>query len=623
MGGFAGKTLFVDLSKGTFEERQLPDELYRRYLGGLGLCIRLACDAIAPTAEPLSPENAVVIGAGPLVGTDAPASSRVYAVSRLAQSRTMGWCGAGGGRFGALLKYAGYDHVVITGRAAKPVYLKITQSAISLEDAAGLWGKGAHQTTEILGRTPCGPWGVVAIGQAGENLVPYSMAFLDKASTLGRGGLGAVLGSKNLKAVIASGRKGLAVADKKAYRAVLRPLMNSIREYPHLAEWQELGLLKSLPVVEKEVYLAHKKRRIACVSCPVGDKDVMEFPGAETICSTSAANLFLPIIYGVKDPVQAARVIALLDDLGLDLYEFFGALVFGARLVDARILDLAGGPPIKVDSAESLAAWAKKIALRQGAGNLLAGGVAGLKDAFGEKAGDICPPTVKGMYPYVGPGAPLPWNLFGTMELGQALDPRGPHVAASGSPTYFARRPLSVFPKHLARMGVPEEALPRILGPDNNSLSVGRLLKYSHAWFATLGSLGVCARAQINRFYSHKLCAQIYEAATGIKTSQEDLRRRADRVWTLLALANAGETGASDGKAFQPPKGGPGPDLPTQWFGPAGFKNYLTDEPLTRDEALTMMADYHSEQGWDPVTGTPLPECLKALGLDSSGKDLE
>ncbi|MDI6798338.1 MAG: aldehyde ferredoxin oxidoreductase N-terminal domain-containing protein, partial [Desulfatibacillaceae bacterium] len=308
-GGFAGKTLFVDMSRGVFEERQLSDKLCQRYIGGLGICIRLAGDSIAPGIDPLAPENAVVIGAGPLVGTDAPASSRVYAVTKLAQSKTVGWCGAGGGRFGALLKYAGYDHIVITGQAEKPVYLKITSSSISLEDAALLWGKGAHQTTEILSKNPGGPWGVLAIGQAGENLVPCSMAFVDKASTLGRGGLGAVLGSKNLKAVVASGNIGLCVADKKAYRAILRPLVKSIKEYPYLAQWQELGLLKSLPVVEKEVYLKHKKRRIACVSCPVGDKDIMEFDGTGTICSTSAANLYLPIIYGVKDPQQAAQVI--------------------------------------------------------------------------------------------------------------------------------------------------------------------------------------------------------------------------------------------------------------------------------------------------------------------------
>jgi aldehyde:ferredoxin oxidoreductase len=259
----------------------------------------------------------------------------------------------------------------------------------------------------------------------------------------------------------------------------------------------------------------------------------------------------------------------------------------------------------------------------------LADGFSGIFSHFGSRVKDLAPDTAKGMLTYVGPKGPLPWNLFGTMELGQVMDPRGPHVGAGGSPTYFARRSLDVFPQHLRRMGVPEEAISRILPglavsdksltipspggegmgdrtlPESEqALKIGRLLKYSHQWFTILGSLGICARAQINRFYDANLCAQLYEAVTGIKTDLDALRCRADRAWTLLHMANvrAGYSRKDD-------------IVPEKWFQAPGFLEYLSGRPLTPDDVERMRDDYYDEQGWDSQTGIPSPERLNELGL--------
>jgi aldehyde:ferredoxin oxidoreductase len=156
-------------------------------------------------------------------------------------------------------------------------------------------------------------------------------------------------------------------------------------------------------------------------------------------------------------------------------------------------------------------------------------------------------------------------------------------------------------------MGVPEEAIERILSsetPQKEDLQVGRLLKYSHRWFSILGSLGICARAQINRFYNAALCAELYESVTGIKTDLEDLRLRADRVWTLLRMANLREGFTSEAK-----------DLPQKWFEEPGFHNYISDKPLSREEAAHMAEDYYDEQGWDRQTGIPTKSRLEELGL--------
>jgi aldehyde:ferredoxin oxidoreductase len=506
------------------------------------------------------------------------------------------------------------------------VYLKVIDDDIEICDAASLWGKGISETYEQLLDRHGRPAGVISIGQAGENQVTFSMAYVDRISTLGRGGFGAVMGAKNLKAIVVKGTRGIGVADVSAYRTLSRDILEKIRTYPYLKEWQDLGLLKSLPVVPHNVYHDLKLRRIACVSCPIGDKDLIrinDIGPEQFIRSSSAVNLFMPLIYGFKDPIEAARCIATLDDYGLDMFEFLGIMAFAKTLQDHGIMSSAA--MIDVTSLSSMKEWAGKISRREGTGRILADGFKGIFAHFGSKAEGLAPYTAKGMLTYVGPKGPLPWNLFGTMELGQVMDPRGPHVGASGSPTYFARRDLDVFPQHLRRMGVPEEAISRILpgltvshealpvgdvisdktiSESEQALKIGKLLKYSHQWFTILGSLGICARAQINRFYNAELCAQLYEAVTAKKTDHDALRLRADRAWTLLQMANV-RAGYSRKDNI----------LPEKWFQSPGFLEYLSGQPLTYDDVEQMMDDYYDEQGWDRKTGIPSSKRLKELGL--------
>jgi aldehyde:ferredoxin oxidoreductase len=451
---------------------------------------------------------------------------------------------------------------------------------------------GVDDTVHSIYRNLDKPTGVLSIGQAGENKSAFSMAFVDRISTLGRGGFGAVMGSKNLKAILVRGTGDASPADWKHFSKISRSVFKAFQEYPYLKEWQKMGMLKAFPVVPLDVYQRMKIRRAACVSCPVGCKDVIRVPDgpfAGLIKYTSSAiNLFTPLIYGMKDPGEAVKLITELDNFGLDMFEFFGMMGLARDLSASGIFSLEKDEPeIDFQSLESMLTWAEKITFRQGTGALLADGFSTFLERFGPDAKTIAPPLIKGMQPYAGPGAALPWDRFGTMELGQVLDPRGPHVGSGGSPTYFALRPLNTFPKHLKRMGVPDEAIDRILGPDRNQLNVGRLLRYSHAWFVTLGSLGICARGQVNRFYNAELCAEAYEAATGIPASTADLGRRTERIWRTLRELNIRE-GLDESKET----------LPEQWFKDSGFKDYLTGKPLTREKAEEMKTEYFREWGW-------------------------
>ncbi len=612
-GGFAGRILYVDLTGGEVKTGPLDYRAAEEFVGGLGLSIKIAGDEITPGTDPLFPENRIVFGAGPLVGTNVPASSRFYAVTRLPSSGTVGWCG-GASTFGPRLKNAGYDHVVVGGRAKFPVFLKIEDDDVKILKADKIWGTGVSEATRSLWDEFGGDFGVIAIGQAGENLVPYSLAYSDRISTLGRGGLGAVMGSKNLKAIMVRGSRGVRVADKKRYDRLKKEIFGKIKDYPYLKEWQDLGLIKSFPVVPVETYREIFDRRIACISCPVGCKEMVriadgEFAG-EVFYSSSAINLFTPKMYGLADHREAVKLVSALDEYGIDMFEFFGVMKFAQILNEKGIIggDLAQ-PEIALDSFRSMKAWAKKVALREGPGDLLARGFRGIIDELGEEARELAPALIKGMHPYAGPGSALPWEFFGTMELGQVLDPRGPHVGSGGSPTYFAKRPLTVFPKHMTRMGVPEEAFSRIIpsydeSDEETGLNVGRLLRYSHGWFAMLGSLGICARGQVNRFYNASLCTDLYGAVTGIETSLPKLREGVDRAWTLLRIINLNEGMGAD---YESP--------PEKWFEAPPFRDYLTGEALTAEEVKEMIGDYYDEWGWERESGVPTDVSIRRLGL--------
>ena len=613
-GGFAGRILHVDLNRRKAKVLPLAPHLAEQFIGGLGLCFRLAHEYIRPGTDPFAPENPVVIGAGPLVGTDLPSASRVYAVTKLPTSRTIGWCGAGGVTFGCQFKNAGYDHLIIEGRADRPVYLSISDDQVDILEAEKLWGKGVSKTCEVIWAECTGPAGVLAIGPAGENRVCFSMAYIDRIATMGRGGFGAVLGAKNLKAVVVRGTKGVGVSGRKTYKRLRTEILTTIRAYPHLKEWQDLGMLKAFPLVPPDTYKKIKKRRLACISCPVGCKDGVEIPDGPdkglVAYSSSAINLFTPLMYGFQDNREAVKLIATLDEYGMDMFEFFGVMGLAAKLGGQGKIREAKN--LVLNDLDAMEDWAEKIAFRKDLGGILADGFSGMINAFGEAAKINAPALVKNMHPYTGPGSALPWDLFGTMELGQVLDPRGPHVGSGGSPTYFAKRPLDIFPKHLKRMGVPEEAIARILPESGKGrLKVGTLLKYSHQWFSTLGSLGICARGQINRFYNAALCAELYESVTGIPMNLDQLRRRADRVWTLYRLLNVRE---GIDRSHEP--------IPAQWVKTPGFKEYVSEAPISRDEIAQMISDYYAEQSWDPETGRPKSEAIARLGLEGLTSDL-
>ncbi len=214
-GGYIGKILFVDLSTGVIKEEALDEKICRDFIGGYGIGARMLYSRQKAGVDPLGPENTLGLTTGPFTGTLVPTGARYAAVGK--SPLTGGWGDANsGGQFGPYLKFSGFDEVFFTGISPKPVYLLIDNGKAELKDAGYLWGKDSYETEDTLEAEYGKQSRVICIGPSGEKLSLIAGIMTDHGSTAGRSGLGAVMGSKKLKAVVARGTTEVPIADKEA-----------------------------------------------------------------------------------------------------------------------------------------------------------------------------------------------------------------------------------------------------------------------------------------------------------------------------------------------------------------------------------------------------------------------
>lgn len=610
-GGFTGKLLEVDLGSESFQVLDYPETAALDLLGGFGACNRLFAERSTPGTDPLGPANPVIFGAGPLVGTPAPGAARVMATTRMPLTGSVG-SSSGSMGFGANLKWAGYDHLVLLGAARRPVTLVVDDSGVEFADAEPLWGLGTRRATRLLKESRPGH-SVLAIGPAGERLVHSSLAMIDGAATIGRGGLAAVLGSKRLKAITVRGGGGVEIADARLLESLLAGLLERLEKWPMAGAARELGMTGAWAMyasqlvpygssekdiddaVERfgpEAYLPLKKGRISCPSCFLPDKDVLRVAGIEDdiYCTSFLNAAIIGCAFQLADAAEAVSVLALLDDLGLD---FMTLLNQGAFLLDLSDRGIIGrkdteGLPLEPGAA-LLTELAGMVAGRHGAiGEALAEGWRGVVRYFGEESRSltmlvrdqdcIYDPRVTGL---------------GTMEFEQVVSPRGPTSASGGSATYVPGMEPDRLRALTARMGAGEEALDRIFGP--GGMNVGRLTRYSEDWFSLFSSLGICNRYQVNRFYNAPLVRDLLRAVTGIELDVPDMMRRAAAGFELYRELAAREGRGREADVF-----------PDAWFseepvwGRGGrLKDYF-GRPLSRSDASGLLRDYYDERGRAP-----------------------
>lgn len=230
-GGYFGRLLRVNLDDHTFKSEEIPEKLLIEYIGGRGLGSKILFDEVPGKVDALGSENKLIFATGPLTGINAPTTSRYAIVSKSPLTGTVGGCSSGG-HFGVDLKSTGYDLLIVEGVAKNPCYICIIENSVEIRDASGLWGKNTHETTDALLSETDAKAGIACIGPSGEKRQLIAAIMNEKNHAAGRGGLGAVMGSKNLKAVVVSGNNKTPISDKDAVDRAIKQWRTFVGETP-------------------------------------------------------------------------------------------------------------------------------------------------------------------------------------------------------------------------------------------------------------------------------------------------------------------------------------------------------------------------------------------------------
>jgi len=394
-----GKVLKVDLTTREVGEYPWSDEDRALYLGGKVMAAKILYDHITPDIDPYDPENLLVVSTGPLSGTGAPSSSRFNVSTRspLTGLITSSNCG---GTFGLNLKRAGYDAVVISGRAEAPIRIEITDTEVTFHDASDLWGLTSGKTQEMLG-DKCGK---LVIGPAGENRVRFASIFSDERAAA-RAGVGAVMGSKNLKAVTARGAQKVEVHDREKMKQIYKKWVELLTSHPLTGrELPKYGSGFLLRAMQRSRMLAthnfkygrfdqydsisghtltekHLVKNWGCVTCPVKCSRQVEVNGKKIKGPELETLALLGSNLENSDIELIFRWNYELDELGMDTISTGGVLAFAMELREQGLWDCG----LEFGKTDNISKVFEDIAYRRGAGDLLAEGTRRLAEKFGGK----------------------------------------------------------------------------------------------------------------------------------------------------------------------------------------------------------------------------------------------
>jgi len=602
MNGYRGKILRVDLSTGSTSVTSIDEKLLKGFIGGAGLGTRLLYDMIDKDTDPLGPENPLLYLTGPLCGTMAPTGSKSTFCSKSPKTGLLGYSTVGG-HMGADLKFAGYDGIIITGVSENPSYLLIENSDVEIRNANHLWGKDTVQVWEALKKeTGHKNAGIARIGIAGENLVKYANIMVDHHRAAGRTGIGAVMGSKKLKAIVIHGTdRKVPVADEEGIREYASNLNEDKKEDPTFRMYSDLGsagftdmaslMYGSLPAgyykvsdfdtynlsgtTVRETILVGKT---ACYRCPIACGRVIEIPegkykmdkfaGPELEVTGTLGSLLLN--NNVESVAFANKI---LDQLGVDTISGGNIIAFAYYLFqEGKITadDLEGIIPEwgEVDSAIALA---EKIAKREGIGDVMAEGAL----EFGEKFG------VPELAAQVN-GLELPMHDprgFSGHAIGYATSPRGAcHMTAD---------------MYNVQMGQPNEAFD--IESDDRFANEADLVARLQDFRALTNSAVTC------NFYpmDGDQLLKLIQLATGWEMDIEELVQTGERIFTMMRLLNL-KLGYDTKKET----------LPEIISSPL---EGATEGHVPDIEA--QLKTWYEYRGWDRQSGKPPEDKLKKLGL--------
>ena len=609
-----GKLLIVDLTRATLHDQHVDPNIARDYVGGSGLAARLLWDRLRHDLDPLGPDNPLLFISGPLTGTAGPTNGRFSVCARSPATGLWGEANCGG-FWGPELRFAGYDGVLVTGKADAPVYLWIHERKAELRDASQLWGEADTYQTQQRIRDEVGDKlaRIACIGVAGERLIPYAVILCDHGRVAGRTGVGAVMGSKNLKAIAVRGKGRLPIARPDVFNPVRSSANKTLREENITRSLRTAGsasgaeffqMVGEMPMryftagqfdgqenvsgsVVADTILSGVTTCHACVIACGRLVTIKEGPYAreESKGPEYETMVGFGAILGSGDMHAAAHLGQLCDAYGLDTISASNTIGLAYLLFDRGLLTerdtgglkLAWGDPRPAETLIHL------IARREGLGEVMSLGAKALGARFG--AEELAAQVNNLEVPYHDPRA------MSGMGIVYATSPRG---ACHNQSDFFVAE---------SGAGHEEIGIP-ILTPPAPDEGKAALVARHQDYRSLSNSLVVCIFAYVPVTTQLKL----YNAAVGVDWTIEQFMAAGARIWNLKRVINhrLGLTREND-------------QLPQL------LREPLPDGPIAGHVPNfdLLMREYYAARGWDPVTGRPARATLESLGLGFAADALD
>ena len=593
MYGWTGKLLRVDLTTRSAKIEDIDDDILHQFLGGRGLGTYLVYSEVPPDTHPLAPENILAFCTGAMTGIRVPTGGR-SSLSTLSPLTGTIFDANTGSRFGVRLRWAGFDALIVTGKADQPVWLEVSETGAQIHAGDHLWGQEIPQTVEQLKAKNSA---VVSIGPAGENLVLFSSIADEGGRSYGRGGVGAVMGSKNLKAMVATGKARPDIAEKDIYDFVNYEAGKMVTASPrtskglpefgtsvlvNLMNWY--GVLPTHNFQKGEFEHADQisgerlrdeylTKRGACWSCPIGckrvtqtEKEKGEGPEYESIYALGSS-------LGIADFDTIIEANYLCNRLGMDTISCGATIACAMELAQHGALDT----DLEFGRADLLLKTVEDVAYRRGLGEHLAEGSKRLSARYGMPETSM---QVKGLeFP--------------------AYDPRG----MQGQGLLYATSNRGACHLRGNMLGPELLGAPKMLDRHAPSGKSGILIVMQHT-NAVIDSIGMCKF--VNFAIGDDFFARLMTAITGVEYEVQDLQIIGERIWNLERLYNlrAGFTRDDD-------------NLPPRFLNEPLEEGGSAGHVVQLDEMLT---EYYRFRGWTQA-GIPSPKKLAALGLDELAKE--
>ncbi len=610
MNGYTGKIAWIDLTEEKVTTEPLPEETAKKYIGGKGLGAYLLYRHLRPGTDPYSPENIIIFLAGPLTGSTFPCVARGAVITKSPMTGTF-LDSYAGGLLGPCIKFAGYDALVIKGKAKKPVYIEVDEGKISIKEAGQLWGLSTTETEkrlrEGLKETKGSKAAFATIGPAGEKLVRFS-GILTERRTFGRGGAGAVMGSKNLKAITLRGSGKIKAANETLFKEAAKAAQEKIAGHPMTKKggvFPRIGTIMTVDLTQetgtlptrnwKENRFDHAReingdsftrtivRPRACYLCPIACSRDTKAAFGNTEYLTEGPEYETIYAFGsnlqIGDPAVIIAADKLCDEYGMDTISCGGVIGFAMECFEKGLIskEEAGGIDLTFGNGEAVLAMVHLIGKREGLGGMLSEGVKRASEKIAGSEGFAM--HVKGLEP---PGYD-PRGMKG-QGLTYALSDRGACHLRSNT----IRTELLGLPTPIDRYGY-----------DGKAKMISELQLNYVAFDCLIGCAFGGFAITLDDF------AAAVAALTGWPFGMEELRMVCQRTWNLTRLFNAREgfTRKDD-------------TLPPRLFAEASTEGPSKGQVVDRAAFEKMLDEYYEIVGWDKTTGIPTDKRLQELGIE-------